>query len=118
MVYEMLSSMGYKIDLAESGHEAIEKIKEQPADILVLDMILEDGFDGLDTFKEIKKIYPHQKTIIVSGFSETDRVEEMLRLGAGAYVRKPYTLKTLTTAIRAELDKNVSRKKSTKETSS
>ena len=80
-------------------------IKKQPADVLVLDMILEDGFDGLDTFREIRKIFPEQKTIIVSGFSETDRVEEMQRLGSGSYVRKPYTRNTLATAIRAELDK-------------
>jgi DNA-binding NtrC family response regulator len=61
--------------------------------------------DGLDTYKEILKLYPGQKAVIVSGFSETDRVKKAHRLGAGAYVRKPYAMERLGLAVRRELDK-------------
>ncbi len=68
-------------------------------------MLMEPGIDGLDTYKGILKIHPGQKAIIASGFSETDRVEEAQGLGAGEYVKKPYTLEKLGMVVRDELDK-------------
>ena len=66
-------------------------------------MILDPGIDGLDTYRKIVETHPMQKAIIVSGFSETDRVLEAQALGAGAYVRKPYILEKLGVAVRKEL---------------
>ena len=51
------------------------------------------------------KIHPQQKAIIVSGFSESDRVHEAQALGAGAYVKKPYVINKLGLATRNELKK-------------
>ena len=68
-------------------------------------MIMGAGMDGLDTFREIIKLNPGQKTIIASGFSETSRVKEAQRLGAGEYVKKPYSLEKIGFAVRKELDK-------------
>ena len=61
--------------------------------------------DGLDTYERILEINPKQKAILVSGFSETDRVKWALELGAGAYVSKPYTIEAIGLVVRAELDK-------------
>jgi PAS domain S-box-containing protein len=102
---EMLSRLNYKVASVPSGEAAVEYLKENRADILVLDMIMDPGMDGLDTYKEILKLYPGQKAVIVSGFSETDRVRKAHRLGAGAYVRKPYAMERLGLAVRRELDK-------------
>jgi len=90
---------------AANGHEALDCLRKQPVDIVMLDMIMEKGFDGFDTYREILKIYPTQKAIVVSGFSSTDRVQEMQKLGAGQYVKKPYTRDMLATALRTELDR-------------
>ena len=65
---------------------------------------MEEGFDGLDTYQEIIEIQPGQKAVIVSGFSSTERVEKMQELGAGSYVKKPYTRAAIGRAIRLELD--------------
>jgi len=54
---------------------------------------------------KILEIHPGQKAVIVSGFSETDRLLEAQALGAGAYVRKPYILEKLGLAVRKELDR-------------
>ncbi|HBD08134.1 MAG TPA: hybrid sensor histidine kinase/response regulator, partial [Syntrophobacteraceae bacterium] len=70
----------------------------------VLDMIMDPGRDGLDTYAGIVEIHPQQKAIIVSGFSETERVAKAQALGAGAYVKKPYVLERLGLAVRKELD--------------
>jgi YesN/AraC family two-component response regulator len=66
-------------------------------------MIMQPGMDGLETYQRVIQIRPGQRTIIVSGYSETDRVKEAQRLGAGSYVRKPYSIETLGTAIKREL---------------
>ncbi len=64
--------------------------------------------DGLDTYKSILDIKPKQKAVIISGYSETDRVREAQKLGAGEYIKKPYTMERLGMAIRKELSKQVS----------
>jgi YesN/AraC family two-component response regulator len=68
-------------------------------------MIMDPGMDGLDTYKAIVEIYPQQKAIIVSGFSETERVRHARSLGVGDYLRKPYVIEKLGLAVRKELDR-------------
>ncbi|MEW5923973.1 MAG: response regulator [Candidatus Zixiibacteriota bacterium] len=105
---EIIGGLGYTVHTVENGRQAIDFVSRKPVDILLLDMIMEPDFDGLDTYQEILKIHPGQKALIVSGFSSTDRVQEMLKLGAGKYIRKPYNMDTLTRALREELDKKLS----------
>lgn len=100
----ILDSLGYQADVAASGIEAIEKCKNQAYDLLVLDMIMPGEYDGLSTYETIKSSHPKQKAIIVSGFSETSRVKKAQALGAGAYLKKPYTVELLATAIYRELN--------------
>jgi DNA-binding NtrC family response regulator len=66
---------------------------------------MDPGIDGLDTYKRILEFHPGQKAIIASGFSETDRVKEAQRLGAGAYVKKPFLLRKIGLAVRDELER-------------
>jgi DNA-binding NarL/FixJ family response regulator len=66
-------------------------------------MIMPPGIDGLETYKRIISKYPQQRAIIASGFSETERVREAQRLGAGKYVKKPYTIEKIGMAIKTEL---------------
>jgi two-component system cell cycle sensor histidine kinase/response regulator CckA len=68
-------------------------------------MIMEPGMDGLDTYRRIIEFRPGQKAIIASGYSETDRVKEAQRLGAGTYLKKPYTVEMVAVAVRRELDR-------------
>jgi two-component system, cell cycle sensor histidine kinase and response regulator CckA len=101
----ILKTLDYFVTSVSSGEEAVEYIKNNSVDLLVLDMIMSPGMDGLDTYKKILEIHPSQKAIIASGFSETDRVKEVQRLGAGAYVKKPYTLEKIGLAVKAELER-------------
>ena len=75
------------------------------ADLVLLDMIMDPGIDGLETYQRIRTINPRQKVVIVSGYSETERIRKAQKLGAGAYVRKPYLMEKIGTAIRRELDR-------------
>ncbi len=102
---EMLTKLGYSVISVSSGEEAVDYMKHHSADLLVLDMIMDPGIDGLDTYKKILEIHPNQKAIIASGYSETKRVKEAQRLGATSYVRKPYLLDKIGRVVRDELDK-------------
>jgi CheY-like chemotaxis protein len=101
----MLKKLGYLVSSVSSGEEAIECLQRNSPNLLVLDMIMDPGIDGLETYRRALRVNPRQKAIIVSGFSETDQVREAQKLGAGAYVKKPYLLEKIGLAIRAELDK-------------
>jgi DNA-binding NarL/FixJ family response regulator len=59
----------------------------------------------LETYQRVLEINPKQKAIIASGFSETERVREAQKLGAGAYVKKPYVMEKIGLAIRDELNR-------------
>ncbi len=99
----MLKSLNYNVASAASGEDAVEYLRDHKIDLLVLDMIMDPGMDGLDTYKSVLKIHPKQKAIIVSGFSESDRVHDAQALGAGAYVKKPYVIEKLGMAVKKEL---------------
>ncbi|MGD8891324.1 MAG: response regulator, partial [Desulfobacterales bacterium] len=90
------------------GEAAVEFMKNNAADMLVLDMIMDPGIDGFETYKQILKLHPKQRAVIASGFSETDRVKETQKLGAGEYVKKPYTIENIGLAIKSEFDKRLS----------
>jgi len=102
---EMLKGLGYSVAAVSSGEEAVDYVKTHPVDLLILDMIMDPGMDGLETYRRIIRFRPGQKAVIASGFSETERVREAQRLGAGAYVKKPFLSHKIGRAVRAELDK-------------
>jgi len=103
----MLKELGYSVVSASSGEKAVEYLKTHEVDLLVLDMIMDPGMDGLDTYKLILDRHPGQKAIIASGFSETERVKALQRLGGGPYIRKPFLLKKIAFAVKEELKKPV-----------
>ncbi len=101
---EMLKRLNYMVTSLSSGETAVEYLKTHTADLVILDMIMDPGMDGLETYEKIIAGHPGQKTVIVSGFSESDRVKKLRRLGGGPYVKKPYSLETIARATRAGLD--------------
>jgi len=101
---QIIESLGYEVASCSSGWEALTYLKSKKADLVILDMIMQDDMDGLDTFIEIRKLNPLQKAIIASGFSETHRVHKMQELGAGEYLRKPYTIAQLGRAVSAAIN--------------
>ncbi|MBR9982204.1 MAG: CHASE2 domain-containing protein [Desulfatitalea sp.] len=101
----MLGKLGYQVVSAASGEEAVAYMQAHEVDLLVLDMVMPPGIDGMETYRRILKIHPHQKAIIASGYAPSGRVKAMWDLGAGEYLRKPYTLEKIGLAVRRELDR-------------
>ena len=99
----MLESLGYRVETAASGREALARLHGHPFDLVLLDMVMEPGMGGLETYKEMLRLVPGQKALIVSGFAEHADIEEARRLGAAGLVRKPCTLARLGQAVREAL---------------
>ncbi|MCG8683823.1 MAG: ATP-binding protein [Desulfobacterales bacterium] len=100
----MLLRMGYKAFAVASGEDAIDFVTHNPqVDLVVLDMIMAPGMDGLETFKALRDINPNIKAVLASGYSKTELVEEAQRYGAGPFIKKPFSLQTLGLAIKKEL---------------
>jgi len=104
LALDMLTRLGYRVHALSSGEAALEYLKTRTADLVVLDMIMEPGMDGLETYQKMLEHNPDQKAIIVSGYSETARVKMAQELGAGAYVRKPYVMENIGMAVRKQLE--------------
>ena len=101
----MLTKLGYNPEAVSSGEEAIEYMKENAVDLIVLDMVMPKGINGRETYEEIIKIRPGQKAIIASGYAKTKEVDIAQRLGAGKYIKKPYILEKIGLAVKEELEK-------------
>jgi len=99
----ILQRLGYRSASVASGEEAIEFLKRQEVDLVIMDMIMAPGIDGYETYRQIKRIRPKQKAIIASGYSETERVRKTQQLGAGGYIKKPYRLADIGRMVKTEL---------------
>ncbi|MEW6664105.1 MAG: ATP-binding protein [Thermodesulfobacteriota bacterium] len=102
---EMIGKLGYRVAAVPGGKEAVDYFRENSADLVLLDMIMDPGIDGLDTYKAIIGLRPGQKAVLASGFAETERVKEAMDLGVAKFIRKPFSLERIGTAIRTELDR-------------
>jgi len=100
---EIFQKLGYKVDTVASGEDAIQYLQKKPIDLLILDMIMAPGIDGLETYLRSLQLNPTQKAIITSGFSETTRVKKALKAGAATYIRKPYTMEKIGLAVKKVL---------------
>jgi len=101
----ILHHLGYEPHIAQSGEKAVEFLQQNKIDLVILDMIMYPGIDGLETYKEILKTNPAQKAIIASGNTKSDDVIQAQNLGAGTFIKKPYTIVDMGKAIKEELEK-------------
>ena len=103
---QLLKRLGYQVQVLSSGEDAVEYVRKHNPDLLVLDMVM-DGIDGAETYRQILEFKPDLRAIILSGYAMSQRVDEALQLGAGAFVAKPIMPQLLATVIRKELDKEI-----------
>jgi len=102
----LFSQQGYRVITVTSGEEAIDYLRGQAVDLVILDMIMEGGMNGLETYRKIIEIYPGQKAIVTSGYSQTTDVKEVMKLGVGQYVKKPFLIEDIANAVVTELKRD------------
>lgn len=102
-LFNQLTELGYQTITATSGEKALEMMKSLRPELLILDMIMDPGIDGLETYRRVLARLPGQKALILSGYSATGAVDEALALGASEFLAKPVTLERLARAVRQAL---------------
>jgi DNA-binding response OmpR family regulator len=116
----MLSKLGFDVEKAESGEEALENIKEKKPDLIVLDNIM-PGLTGWEVTKKLKSDleYDDFKNVPIIMFSAMDSVEDKIEgfeLGVDDYITKPFNFSEVLARIRAVLrNKALARQVSRKE---
>jgi signal transduction histidine kinase len=99
----ILEKLGYKTTAVSSGEEAITFLKKRTVDLILLDMIMAPGMSGRETYENIIKIHRGQRAVIASGYAETDDVRAVQAMGAGRYIKKPFTLENIGLAVKEQL---------------
>jgi len=99
----MLKDFQYSPTAVSSGEEAIEYLKENSADLVLLDMIMDPGMNGRQTYEKIIALHPGQNAVIISGYTQTEDVKETQRMGAGPYLKKPVSLEKFGLTVKEAL---------------
>ena len=88
-----------------SGEEALEVLKGKPFDVVVLDIKMPGGMDGIEVLKEIKKLYPLTEVILLTGHASVETSIDGMKLGAFDYLMKPIKLEELLQKIAQAIEK-------------
>jgi len=100
---QLLTLLGYTVATVSSGEKAVKYVQDTPVDLLLLDMLMPPGINGLETYKQILAIYPEQRAVLASGFSESEDVKAALELGASYFIKKPYVIEQLAVVLYSTL---------------
>ncbi len=102
---EILTLRGYRVILAGTGEEALEKYQDRGAgiDLVVLDISM-PGMGGRKCLRKLVKMNPEVKVIIASGYSLNGQGEDIMASGASEFVAKPFSARDLLAVVRALLD--------------
>jgi len=99
----LLTRLGYHPLTAQSGEEAVEYISHTPVDLVILDMMMDPGINGCETYERILLHAPGQKAIIISDYSNADHIRRATELGISQFVKKPYSVHELAQALQMEI---------------
>lgn len=104
---EMLEVLGYSVNAAKSGKEAIEiyKANIDKIDLVILDMIM-PGMNGSEVYDTLKQINPYVKVLLSSGYSIDGSATEILKRGCEGFIQKPYDLTKLSQKLSDTLGRN------------
>jgi DNA-binding NtrC family response regulator len=99
---EYLSNEGFTVLTSNSGEAALEKVKELPVELALLDIAM-PKMSGIETLRELKRIKPDIEVIMITAYRDAEKVVEAFRLGAYDCIFKPFDLKYLRKSITAKL---------------
>ncbi|MBS4206814.1 response regulator [Bacillus sp. FJAT-50079] len=99
LLNEILQKEGYEIYQASNGQQALEITKAHTPDLVLLDMKI-PGMDGLEIFREMKKIEPNIRVIIMTAYGELEMIEASNKLGALAHFAKPFDINEIRDAVK------------------
>lgn len=106
MIIDSLAAVGYtNVVEASTGPEAIEKFRMSAPSLILLDLILTTEMDGLDVLREIRKISPSTKVVVLSAIGQEKYKNEALSLRVDGYLTKPFNPQELVQRVKLLIGK-------------
>lgn len=99
---ELLEDEGYQVTSAKSGMDALDVIRQDPPDLVFLDIWMPD-LDGLEVLKRVRRQFPHMMVIVMSGHGSIETAVQATKLGAYDYLEKPLDSEKITILVRNAL---------------
>ncbi len=94
----ILEDKGHRVVTVEDGYQAIEAVRQAHFDVIFMDIKM-PGINGVQTFREVKKIDPKAAVIMMTAYSVEDLVKEAMEEGAYAIVHKPFDIEKVIAII-------------------
>jgi len=96
-----LRHLGYKVSVASTGQEALDKYREAPSgiDLVILDMLM-PNLSGSEVFECLKEINPQVRVLIMSGYASIDLINSVLKNGGLGFMQKPFAIEDLARKVR------------------
>lgn len=94
----------YTVLVAKNGPEAVEIVKSQPVDLVLLDIKM-TGMSGLDALSLMKKVKPKVLVLMISGFDDPETLSQVMNSGAQGYLLKPFEIEDMLNTIEDVLKK-------------
>ena len=99
----LLSDKGYDVLTVEDGHQAIDAVRQREWDVAMIDLKM-PGIDGLEVLREVTKMSPNTKMIIITGYATVESAVEAMKQGAVDYIAKPFTVDELLIRLEKTLE--------------
>ncbi|MCP5046123.1 MAG: sigma-54-dependent Fis family transcriptional regulator [bacterium] len=113
LLSDALGEQGFNVTTTTLPSEAMEILKKEPIDLVVLDLVM-PGIDGIETLQALKKRKPHVPVIMLSGYGTIEKAVKCIKLGAHDFLVKPVssdkigiTLKNAISQLELEQEKNL-----------
>lgn len=102
LLHEVFKKEGYSIFLAENGQVALNIMVEKSPSVVLLDMKI-PGMDGIEILRQIRKIAPATKVIMMTAYGELDMLNEASELGVLRHFTKPFDIDELTMEVNKQM---------------
>jgi len=115
-LYDILTDLGYRVEVAKNGFEAMEKVRAQAFDVILMDIKM-PGINGVETYKEIKRMRPEATVIMMTAYRQEmqELVEEAVRNNAYTCIYKPFDIEKVLRLIEEILARKTPNRKHKKE---
>jgi DNA-binding NtrC family response regulator len=100
----ILDGSGYQIETAHDGREALQRVDQNPYDILILDIMM-PNVGGLEVLRRVKESHPDIDVIMITGLSQIDTAVQAMKLGAFDYISKPFEPDELKLVVQRALER-------------
>ncbi|HDH99509.1 MAG TPA: response regulator [Firmicutes bacterium] len=99
----LLEAEGYRVTTAESGRRALQKVLEEPVDLVITDIVMPD-MDGLELIDELRRLALEVPVLVITAYGSERMKQELKRRGIAGYLSKPFEGEELLARVAALLN--------------